>query len=70
MEFPYFCADTVAGTPQRLIFAEHHHMLTQVRVDLVENAQLDELARHPVWLSCTAMLPPRGSRAPTEPVKR
>ena len=46
-----------AGTPQGLPFAVHHHMLTQMGIHHIENADLGELARDKVWTSCTMILP-------------
>jgi kynurenine formamidase len=46
-----------AGTPQGLPFAVHHHMLTQMGIHHIENANLGEMARDKVWTSCTMILP-------------
>jgi kynurenine formamidase len=50
-------AGPAAGTPQGLPFAVHHHMLTQMGIHHIENANLGEMARDKVWTSCTMILP-------------
>ena len=51
-------AGPAAGTPPGLPFAVHHHMLTQMGIHHIENANLGEMARDKVWTSCTIILPP------------
>jgi kynurenine formamidase len=46
-----------AGTPPGLPFAVHHHMLTQMGIHHIENANLGDMARDRVWTSCTMILP-------------
>ncbi len=48
-----------AGTPPGLPFAIHHHMLTQMGIHHIENANLGALAKDKVWTSCTMILPLR-----------
>jgi kynurenine formamidase len=59
------------GTPPGLPFAVHHHMLTQMGIHHIENANLGEMARDKVWTSCTMILPLRekgGAGSPVRPV--
>ncbi len=60
-----------AGTPRELPFAVHHHNLVQAGIHNIQNANLGDLARDRVWLSCTFILPLRsqgGSGSPVRPV--
>lgn len=64
-------AGPAAGTPPALPFAIHHHNLVQAGIHQIQNANLGELARDKVWLSCTIILPLRskgGSGSPVRPV--
>jgi kynurenine formamidase len=56
-------AAPAAGTPPGLPFAIHHHMLTQMGIHHVENANLGELAKDKVWTSCALLLPLRSRGA-------
>ncbi|MGE3987381.1 cyclase family protein [Pseudorhodoplanes sp.] len=59
------------GTPPALPFAIHHHNLVVAGIHNIQNANLGELARDRVWLSCTIILPLRskgGSGSPVRPV--
>ena len=64
------------GGPRRghaagLPFAIHHHNLVQAGIHQIQNANLGELAKDKVWLSCTIILPLRskgGSGSPVRPV--
>lgn len=59
------------GTPAGLPFAIHHHNLVQAGIHNIQNANLGELVRDRVWLSCTIILPLRsqgGSGSPVRPV--
>jgi len=58
-----------AGTPPGLPFAVHHHMLTQMGIHHIENANLGELAKDKVWTSCTMILPLRERGAAGSPVR-
>ena len=58
-----------AGTPPGLPFAIHHHMLTQMGIHHIENANLGELAKDKVWTSCTLILPLREKGAAGSPVR-
>ena len=52
-------------------FAVHHHNLVQAGIHNIQNANLGDLARDRVWLSCTFILPLRsqgGSGSPVRPV--
>lgn len=60
-----------AGTPPGLPFAIHHQNLTQSGIYQIQNANLGEMAKDKVWLSCTIILPLRsqgGSGSPVRPV--
>ena len=49
----------------------HHHNLVQAGIHQIQNANLGELAKDKVWLSCTIILPLRskgGSGSPVRPV--
>jgi len=64
-------AKPAEGTPPGLPFAIHHHNLVQAGIHNIQNANLAELARDRVWLSCTIILPLRsqgGSGSPVRPV--
>jgi kynurenine formamidase len=64
-------AAPAAGTPPALPFAIHHHNLVVAGIHNIQNANLGELARDKVWLSCTIILPLRskgGSGSPVRPV--
>jgi kynurenine formamidase len=64
-------AAPAAGTPPALPFAIHHHNLVQAGIHQIQNANLGELAKDKVWLSCTIILPLRskgGSGSPVRPV--
>jgi len=50
-------AGPAAGSPQGLPFVVHHHLLTQMGIHHIENANLGEMARDRVWTSCTMILP-------------
>jgi kynurenine formamidase len=59
------------GAPPGLPFAIHHHNLVQAGIHNIQNANLGEIARDKVWLSCTIILPLRsqgGSGSPVRPV--
>jgi kynurenine formamidase len=59
------------GTPPGLPFAIHHHNLAVAGIHQIQNANLGELAKDKVWLSCTLILPLRskgGSGSPVRPV--
>jgi kynurenine formamidase len=59
------------GTPPALPFAIHHHNLAVAGIHQIQNANLGELAKDKVWLSCTIILPLRskgGSGSPVRPV--
>ncbi|MFL6805070.1 MAG: cyclase family protein [Xanthobacteraceae bacterium] len=58
-----------AGTPDGLPFAIHHHNLTQAGIYNIQNANLGELARDKVWLSCTMILPLRSQGSAGSPVR-
>ena len=49
-------AGPAAGTPAGLPFAVHHHMLTQMGIHHIENANLAQLANERVWTSCTMIM--------------
>jgi kynurenine formamidase len=60
-----------AGVPDGLPFAIHHHNLAVAGIHNIQNANLGELAKDKVWLSCTMILPLRsqgGSGSPVRPV--
>lgn len=60
-----------AGVPAGLPFAIHHHNLVVAGIHNIQNANLGELAKDKVWLSCTIILPLRsqgGSGSPVRPV--
>jgi kynurenine formamidase len=64
-------APPAAGTPPGFPFAIHHHNLTQSGIYQIQNANLTELARDGVWISCTMILPLRtkgGAGSPVRPV--
>ncbi|RKE73096.1 cyclase family protein [Pseudorhodoplanes sinuspersici] len=64
-------AGPAPGTPPALPFAIHHHNLVQAGIHQIQNANLGELAKDKVWLSCTIILPLRskgGSGSPVRPV--
>jgi kynurenine formamidase len=52
-------AGPAPGTPPNQPFAVHHHMLTQMGIHHIENANLTALANDKVWTSCTMILPLR-----------
>lgn len=59
------------GTPPGLPFAIHHNNLVQAGIHNIQNANLGELAKDRVWLSCAMILPLRskgGSGSPVRPV--
>lgn len=59
------------GTPPGLPFAIHHQNLVQAGIHNIQNANLAEMSRDRVWLSCTIILPLRsrgGSGSPVRPV--
>jgi kynurenine formamidase len=62
-------APPAAGTPPGLPFAIHHQNLTQSGIYQIQNANLGELARDKVWLSCTMILPLRTEGASGSPVR-
>jgi kynurenine formamidase len=60
-----------AGTPPALPFAIHHHNLVEAGIHNIQNANLTQLAKDKVWLSCTIILPLRsqgGSGSPVRPI--
>jgi kynurenine formamidase len=60
-----------AGVPEGLPFSIHHHNLAVAGIHNIQNANLGELAKDKVWLSCTMILPLRsqgGSGSPVRPV--
>ncbi len=64
-------AAPATGTPEGLPFAIHHHNLVVAGIHNIQNANLGEIARDRVWLSCTMILPLRsagGSGSPVRPV--
>lgn len=64
-------AKPAEGTPAGLPFAIHHHNLVQAGIHNIQNANLAEMSRDRVWLSCTIILPLRsrgGSGSPVRPV--
>jgi kynurenine formamidase len=64
-------AGPTEGTPAGLPFAIHHHNLVQAGIYNIQNANLTELARDRVWVSCTIILPLRsqgGAGSPVRPV--
>jgi kynurenine formamidase len=64
-------AKPAEGAPPGLPFSIHHHNLVQAGIHNIQNANLGELARDRVWLSCTIILPLRsqgGSGSPVRPV--
>jgi kynurenine formamidase len=59
------------GTPPGMPFSVHHHNLVEAGIHNIQNANLMELARDKVWVSCTIILPLRsqgGSGSPVRPV--
>lgn len=52
-------AGPATGTPPNFPFAVHHHMLTQMGIHHIENANLAALAADRVWTSCAMILPLR-----------
>jgi kynurenine formamidase len=59
------------GTPPGMPFSVHHHNLVEAGIHNIQNANLTELARDKVWVSCTIILPLRsqgGSGSPVRPV--
>jgi kynurenine formamidase len=59
------------GTPPALPFAIHHNNLVVAGIHNIQNANLGELAKDKVWLSCAIILPLRskgGSGSPVRPV--
>jgi kynurenine formamidase len=59
------------GVPDGLPFAIHHHNLTVAGIHNIQNANLGQLAKDKVWVSCTMILPLRtqgGSGSPVRPV--
>ena len=52
-------AGPAPGVPDGLPFSLHHHMLTQMGIHHIENANQDELALDREWTSCTMVLPLR-----------
>jgi kynurenine formamidase len=64
-------APPATGTPPGFPFAIHHHNLTQSGIYQIQNANLTELAKDGVWISCTIILPLRtkgGAGSPVRPV--
>jgi kynurenine formamidase len=64
-------APPASGTPPGFPFAIHHHNLTQSGIYQIQNANLGELAKDGVWISCTMILPLRtkgGAGSPVRPV--
>ena len=64
-------AGPAPGTPPALPFAIHHHNLAVAGIHQIQNANLGELAKDKVWLSCTMILPLRskgGAGSPVRPV--
>lgn len=64
-------AGPAPGTPPALPFAIHHHDLVVAGIHQIQNANLGELAKDRVWLSCTIILPLRskgGSGSPVRPI--
>jgi kynurenine formamidase len=64
-------AAPAAGTPDGLPFVIHHQNLAVAGIHQIQNANLGELAKDKVWLSCTMILPLRtqgGSGSPVRPV--
>ena len=60
-----------AGVPDGLPFVIHHQNLAIAGIHQIQNANLGELAKDKVWLSCTMILPLRtqgGSGSPVRPV--
>jgi kynurenine formamidase len=60
-----------AGVPDGLPFVIHHNNLAVAGIHQIQNANLGELAKDKVWLSCTMILPLRtqgGSGSPVRPV--
>ena len=58
-----------AGAPEGLPFAIHHHNLSQAGIHNIQNANLGEIARDKVWLSCTIILPLRSEGSAGSPVR-
>jgi kynurenine formamidase len=57
--------------PDGLPFVIHHNNLAVAGIHNIQNANLGELAKDKVWLSCTMILPLRtqgGSGSPVRPV--
>src|SRR5262249_1911188 len=61
-------AGPAPGTPPALPFAIHHHNLAVAGIHQIQNANLGELARDKVWLSCTIILPLRSKGGAGSPV--
>jgi len=60
-----------AGTPPGLPFYNHHYLLTQAGIHLIENMRLAKMTTDKTWLSCTLILALRekgGSGSPIRPV--
>ena len=62
-------AGPAAGTPPGLPFAIHHHDLTVAGIHQIQNANLGELAKDKVWVSCTIILPLRSKGDAGSPVR-
>lgn len=64
-------AAPAAGTPPGLPFVIHHQNLAIAGIHQIQNANLGEIAKDKVWLSCTIILPLRskgGAGSPVRPV--
>jgi kynurenine formamidase len=57
------------GTPPGLPFAVHHQNLAVAGIHNIQNANLGEIARDKVWVSCTMILPLRTQGAAGSPVR-
>ena len=57
------------GVPDGLPFAIHHHNLAVAGIHNIQNANLGELAKDKVWVSCTMILPLRTQGASGSPVR-
>jgi kynurenine formamidase len=57
------------GTPEGMVFAVHHHFLTQAGIHSLENLKLSELARDQVSTSCAMILPLREKGAGGSPIR-
>ncbi len=62
-------AGPAPGTPEGLPFAVHHHLLTQMGIHHIENANLSAMARDKVWTSCAIVLPLLEKGAAGSPVR-